>query len=188
MPSSQQAAITLRGKNRNGVAVITGNESEKEIRQLADDIFMYFGLGCRNVSKLYLPGGFKIEEILPYFNDYAFLADLHKYRNNYDYQKSLLLINRVPHLDNGFLLIKEDESLLSPISVVHTETYHSVKELNQHLAGMAERIQCIVSCSKDIDSAIPPGSSQFPELWDYADGVDTFAFLKNLQKNQLKFT
>jgi hypothetical protein len=170
-------------KNRNGVAVLTGQETEVELEKLADDIFIYFGLGCRNVSKLYLPEGYEIERIFPSFNKYAFLADLHKYRNNYDYQKSLLLINRVPHLDNGFLLVKTDHSFISPISVLNTEQYQSVEQLNRHLSGIRDQIQCIVSVSQDIESAILPGQSQFPELWDYADGVDTMEFLSHLDKN-----
>jgi len=167
-------------KNRNGVAVITGKETDDDLRRLSDDIFMYFGLGCRNVSKLYLPDGFKIEDLIPFFEGYSFLSDMHKYRNNYDYQKSILLINRVSHLDNGFLLTKEDVTLMSPISVIHTESYHSIKLLNQQLHSLKEQIQCIVSCSKEVNSSIPPGRSQFPELWDYADGVDTMNFLMNL--------
>jgi len=167
-------------KNRNGVAVITGNEKEDDLKKLADDIFMYFGLGCRNVSKLYLPEGFRMEEIFPFFSDYSFLSDMNKYRNNYDYQKSIMLINRIPHLDNGFLIVKADASLISPISVINMETYHSIFTLNQHLLDLNEQIQCIVSCSKEVDSAIPPGRSQFPELWDYADGADTMDFLNNL--------
>ncbi|NTV82675.1 MAG: acyl-CoA reductase [Bacteroidales bacterium] len=171
-------------KNRNGIAVITGQETDADLEKLADDIFIYFGLGCRNVSKLYLPEGFEIERIFPLFNKYAFLADLHKYRNNYDYQKSLLLINRVPHLDNGFLLVKPDHSLISPISVMNTEPYQSAEKLNIHLSGIRDQIQCIVSVSQEIESAIPSGQSQFPELWDYADGVDTMEFLSQLDKNK----
>jgi hypothetical protein len=167
-------------KNRNSVAVITGSETEDELKRLADDIFLYFGLGCRNVSKLYFPEGLKIETILPFFESYAYLSDLHKYRNNYDYQKSILLINRVPHLDNGFLLIKPDASMMSPISVIHTESYSSAESLNQHLYIRREQIQCIISASDEIDNAIPPGRSQFPELWDYADSIDTMGFLMNL--------
>jgi hypothetical protein len=167
-------------KNRNGAAVITGGETEEELRKLSDDIFMYFGLGCRNVSKLFIPEGFKIEDILPFFENYSFLSDLHKYRNNYDYQKSILLINRIPHLDNGFLLIKADSALMSPISVIHTESYSSTESLSQHLFSLRDQIQCVVSISREIDNALLPGCSQFPELWDYADNVDTMEFLMNL--------
>jgi hypothetical protein len=167
-------------KNRNGVAVITGHESGEEMKKLATDIFMYFGLGCRNISKIYLPHGFGIEEIMPFFQDYAFLADHNKYRNNYEYHKSIFLINRIDHRDNGFLLAREEISLMSPISVIHTETYHSIDLLNKQLFQQRDRIQCIVSSYKGIENAILPGRSQFPELWDYADDLDTMGFLMNL--------
>ena len=167
-------------KNRNSVAVISGHETSEQMKKLATDIFMYFGLGCRNVSKLYLPEGLGIEEVLPYFDEYSFLADNHKYRNNYDYHKSILLINRIDHRDNGFLLTREEHSLMSPISVLHTESYHSIDLLNNHLYQIRDQIQCIVSCNEEVHGAIPPGSSQFPELWDYADRIDTMEFLTNL--------
>jgi hypothetical protein len=167
-------------KNRHSVAIISGHETDEEMKKLARDIFMYFGLGCRNVSKLYLPEGLGIEEIMPFFEDYSFLADHNKYRNNYDYQKSILLINRIEHRDNGFLLTRDELSLMSPISVIHTETYHSIELLNKHLFQLQDQIQCIISCHKEVDSAIPPGQSQLPELWDYADGTDTMEFLLKL--------
>jgi len=169
-------------KNRNSAAVITGNETGDELRKLADDILMYFGLGCRNVSKLYLPEGYNIEEMFPFFENYSFLSDMHKYRNNYEYQKSILLINGINHKDNGFLLAKHDPSLISPISVVHTESYTSPELLNGHLKQIWDQVQCIVSCSEEIDFAIKPGRSQWPELWDYSDGVDTMEFLMNFRK------
>lgn len=167
-------------KNRNSVAIISGHETKEEMKKLATDIFMYFGLGCRNVSKLYLPDGLGIEEIMPFFDDYSFLADHHKYRNNYDYQKSILLIDRIDHRDNGFLLAREEPSLMSPISVIHTETYHSIELLNKHLYQLRDQIQCIASCDKEVVAAMPPGRSQLPELWDYADGTDTMEFLMKL--------
>lgn len=167
-------------KNRNGIALITGNETEGELTALADDIFMYYGLGCRSVSKVYLPEGYKVEKLFPHFERFGFLADLHKYRNNYDYQKSIFLINRVPHLDNGFLLVKQDTSLISPVSVLNTETYDSINSLKQTLNLMNDQVQCTVSGNNEFDKAVPFGRSQFPEIWDYADGVDTMEFLMNL--------
>jgi hypothetical protein len=167
-------------KNRNGVAVLTGQESAEEIKNLATDIFMYFGLGCRNVSKLYLPEGLGMEEIMPFFEDYAFLVDHNKYRNNYDYHKSIFIINRIDHKDNGFLLAREQGALMSPISVIHTETYQTVEVLNRDLHLLQDHIQCIISIDKNITGAIPPGRSQFPELWEYADGLDTMDFLMAL--------
>jgi hypothetical protein len=170
-------------KNRNSVAVLTGNETGEEMKELASDIFMYFGLGCRNVSKLYMPDGMRIEDVMPYFEDYGFLADHNKYRNNYDYQKSLLLINRVDHRDNGFLLAREEPSLMSPISVLHTGTYSSAQMLNEELDRLRDGIQCIVSSSGEIKDSVRPGRSQMPELWDYADGIDTMKFLLNLRNS-----
>ena len=167
-------------KNRNGIAVITGDESKGEMKKLATDIFMYFGLGCRNISKIYLPDKFGIEEIMPFFEDYAFLADHNKYRNNYDYHKSIFLINRIDHRDNGFLLARKESTIMSPISVLHAETYESIDLLNNQLFHLRDQIQCIVSCHKDLKNAILPGRSQFPELWDYADGVNTMEFLMSL--------
>jgi len=168
-------------KNRNGVAVITGGEKADDLENLAHDIFLYFGLGCRNVSKLYIPEGYDVEKLFPYFSRYSFFADHHKYRNNYDYQKSILLINGIPHHDNGFLLLKKDDSLISPISVVHTESYNSVDKVSQRLESAHDQVQCVISCSKEIKIAILPGTSQCPELWDYADGVDTMDFLVKLK-------
>jgi hypothetical protein len=167
-------------KNRNSVAVLSGHETEEEMKKLATDIFMYFGLGCRNVSKIYLPEGLGMEEIMPFFEDYGFLAEHNKYRNNYDYHKSIFLINRIDHLDNGFLLAREDNSLMSPISVIHTEKYSSIDLLNKHLNQFRDQIQCVISSGKEVYAAIPPGSSQVPELWEYADNVDTMEFLMKL--------
>lgn len=167
-------------KNRNSVAVISGQETQEDMKKLATDIFMYFGLGCRNISKLYLPVGLGIENILPFFEGYAFIADHNKYRNNYDYHKSIFLINRIDHRDNGFLLSREETSLMSPISVLHTETYKSPDQLNKHLFELKDQIQCIVSSLENINAAIPPGQSQLPELWDYADDLDTMEFLREL--------
>jgi hypothetical protein len=167
-------------KNRNGVAVLTGNETGEELRGLADDIFIYGGLGCRNVSKIYFPGNYPKESLFDSFSAYDFLQDNHKYMNNYDYQKSLLLINRVPHLDNGFLLLKEDNALMTPVSVLNYETYANIESLKDHLILMQDQIQCTVTNNSLFENAVPFGRSQFPQLWDYADGVDTMAFLMNL--------
>lgn len=173
-------------KNRNGTAVLTGKETTGELQMLADDVFMYFGLGCRNISKIYSPEGFHIEDIFPNFNKYAFLGNMHKYRNNYDYQKSILLINKVPHLDNGFTILKNDHAFISPVSVVHTEAYTSVEQVREDLTLNSDRIQCIVTRLTGLENTVPFGSSQKPELWDYADGVDTMGFLLELRKNKGK--
>ena len=165
-------------KNRNGVAVLNG--SEKDLSLLAEDILRYFGLGCRNVSKLYVPANYDFIPLLESMTDFEFVANHHKYRNNYDYNKSILLVNRVQHLDNGFVLLKEDVSLSSPISVIHYEHYKDLNQLKKQLANQDDLIQCVVSEDNIVDKSIFPGQSQKPNLWDYADGVDTMDFLLSL--------
>jgi len=162
-------------KNRNGVAVLTGEE--KRLDLLAEDILRYFGLGCRNVSKLYVPQGYKFDELLGSMEQFEWISNHHKYRNNYDYNKSILLVNRVPHFDNGFVLLREESSISSPISVVHYEYYKDVEELNDSLDSQSEFIQCIISEDRSVKKSLFPGQSQQPNLWDYADGIDTMEFL-----------
>ncbi|MDZ7740790.1 MAG: acyl-CoA reductase [Bacteroidota bacterium] len=168
-------------RNRNGVAVLDGSESKTELEKLGDDVFLYFGLGCRNVSKIYLPQKYTISELLPYFDKYTSVIDNHKYRNNYDYFKSIYLINREDFSDNGFLLMKEDSRIASPVSVLLFERYNDPSEVQAILAQRNEEIQCIVaSCSSFSDVSIPFGSTQEPGLMDYADGIDTMKFLLSL--------
>lgn len=169
-------------KNRNGVAVLTGSETDKHLTALGEDIFGYFGLGCRSVSKMFIPKGFSFERFYENLSDYVDVINHHKYRNNYDYHKSVYLVNRVHHLDNGFLMLKEDEMMASPPAVVFYEYYNNVSELNQLLQQKEQRIQCVVSIDKNVKNSIPPGTAQHPELWDYADGIDTISFLSNLVK------
>jgi len=169
-------------KNRNGVAVLTRGETEKDFASLGNDIFTYFGLGCRNVTKLFLPKGFSFDRFYENIKDFVDVINHHKYKNNYDYFKSVYLVNRIPHLDNGFLMMKEDESFSSPPSVVFYEFYENTRQLNPLLDQKKGLIQCIVSIDKNINNAILPGKAQQPELWDYADGIDTIAFLSNLAK------
>jgi hypothetical protein len=164
-------------KNRNGVAVLTGNETEKELKALGEDIFTYFGLGCRNVSKLFIPDGYDVKILLDALQVFEKAGDHHKYHNNYDYNKSIYLVNGDDHFDNGFLLLKEDASIASPVSVVYFERYSAIGKLNDLINGNLEDIQCVVSTDRKIHGAIPPGTTQHPKLWDYADGVDTMKFL-----------
>ena len=167
-------------KNRNGVAVITGNETSEELGLLADDVFMYFGLGCRNVSGVYLPEGYSLQNLWPHFQHYSFVQDHHKYRNNYDYRKTVMIINNIPHEDNGFLMAVENDALISPVAVLHYSVYHSMDLLNQQLFDIRDQIQCVVSHRDLALPVIPFGQSQHPRLWDYADGVDTMEFLLNI--------
>jgi hypothetical protein len=165
-------------RNRTSVAIISGNESQTDLGNLGNDIFQYFGLGCRNVSKLYVPQNYtfdKFYEAIEYWNT---ICLHHKYNNNYDYNKSIYLVNGVKHLDNGFLLLKEDEALVSPISVCFWEAYESENHLKELLEAQNEKIQCIVSKDAWFEKSFTFGNAQTPKLDDFADGVDTMEFLK----------
>ncbi len=167
-------------KNRNGIGVLTGEESITDLTLLGQDVFSYFGLGCRNVSKLYVPENYDFTGLFKAFEKYASVAINHKYANNYDYNKSIYLVNREEHFDNGFLLLKNSLEMSSPISVIFFDYYQDIKNLNNKLKSKNDQIQCIVSKSDKIDNRINLGESQQPELWDYADGIDTLKFLLNL--------
>ena len=166
-------------KNRSSCAVLTGKESTEEINKLGNDILQYYGLGCRNVSKLYVPVDFDFIPFLDALQDYAPVLDHHKYSNNYDYNKSIYLVNKVPHLDTGFLLLHESEQVVSPISVLYYEYYKDENDLEQKLSQQSEKLQCIISKGA-VKESIKIGEAQNPSLWDYADGVDTLAFLQEL--------
>ena len=169
-------------KNRNSVAVLDGQESENDLQKLGKDIFNYFGLGCRNVSKLFVPEGYNFEKFFKAIESFKPVIDNHKYSNNYDYNKSIFLVNRNKHLDNGFLLLKQDAGLASPLAVVFYEEYDSLAELSKSLNSMTQNIQVIVSNTDlDVDNPVVNfGESQEPRLWDYADGVNTLEFLRKL--------
>lgn len=167
-------------KNRSSVIVITGEESDEELSEMGKDIFSYFGLGCRNISKLFVPEGYNFSRLLDNLSSYEWVRDHHKYVNNYDYNKSILLVNKVEHYDNGFLLLRESEDMVSPISVLFYESYKDASFLHEKLKQQEEKIQCVVSADDGIEDRIQPGKAQQPELWDYADGVDTLAFLSSI--------
>ncbi|MCK4853516.1 MAG: hypothetical protein KAT31_04630 [Bacteroidales bacterium] len=170
-------------KNRNGIALLGGNETREEMESLADDIFLYFGLGCRNVAKLYVPEGYDFNIFFPAMEKYTAVRDHHKYANNYLYRRSVFLMNQVKHLDNEFLLICPDASFSSPVSVLHYETYSDINKVDHHLAVYRDEIQCVVTSEALTVPGIPFGQSQHPQLWDYADNVDTLKFLSNLSEN-----
>jgi hypothetical protein len=164
-------------KNRNGIAILTGKESRKELQALGKDIFTYFGLGCRNVTKLYVPEGFDLTRLMEVFEGFLHLAMHNKYANNIDYYRSIYLMNREPFLDNGALLLRESADISSPVGVAYYENYSELDSLMDHLESKAEEIQCMVSREGQIPGTIAFGSTQYPALWDYADGVDTVKFL-----------
>ncbi|MDQ4139410.1 MAG: acyl-CoA reductase [Bacteroidota bacterium] len=167
-------------RNRSSLAVLSGFESPEELAELGSDIFQYYGLGCRNVSKLFVPEGYNPEPLFLALEPFNRVMDHHKYANNYDYNKSILLVNQTPHYDNGFLLLTENKQLVSPISVVHLETYTSQDDLKEKLAALADKIQCVVSALGWYQGSIPFGQAQCPTASQYADNVDTLAFLSGL--------
>lgn len=166
-------------KNRTSLAVFTGKESKVKLQKLGSDVFTYFGLGCRNVSKVFFPKGFEIPNLLDQWNDYLNVAEHHKYFNNYEYNKAVFLINKTPHWDNGAVIIKEDVALFSPIGVVHVEFYDSEEQVKSFIAENISSIQCVVSEADWLTdfTTVNVGEAQCPSLDDFADGVDTMAFL-----------
>jgi hypothetical protein len=167
-------------KNRNSIAVLTGNETEEELMLLADDMLLYFGLGCRNVSKLYLPENYDIQKIFKSVVRYDNYINHNKFCNNYLYNKSIFLLNQVKFFENGFLILKEDASINSPISVVHYEFYSNIENVNKRIDVEKDKIQCIVAKDAFIIGSVKFGQSQNPGLADYADNVDTMEFLLSL--------
>ena len=165
-------------KNRTSVAILDGTESEAEMRALGSDVFTYFGLGCRNVSKLFVPTGYKFDALFRSWEPFKDIIHHHKYCNNYDYQKSVLLVTQTLFLDNGFIMIQESERLVSPISVLYFEHYDSVEALDNKLNAVGDKLQCIVG--KISPAIISFGETQCPALGDYADRIDTLKFLSNL--------
>jgi hypothetical protein len=169
-------------KNRNSVALITGSETTEDLKHLGEDIFNYYGLGCRNISKLYVPEGYIFNHFFESIEEYSGILNHHKYQNNYDYNKSIYLVNRNEHLDNGFLLVKRDENLTSPLAVVFFEEYQSLEEATKKLNTKAEEIQVVVTSAPAnlVSPQVNFGESQSPKLWDYADGVNTLEFLNSI--------
>lgn len=163
-------------KSRNSVAIITGKESKEELELLGDDIFQYFGLGCRSVSKLFVPENYNFDLLFNALFKFSDIINYKKYENNYDYNKAVYLMSLFKLQENGFVMLKEDESYASPIATVFYEYYESLETLENKLEIDKEQIQCI-ACNADGEKYVKFGATQTPELWDYADGVDTLDFL-----------
>lgn len=167
--------------NRTSVAILQGNESSAEIQALGHDIFDYFGLGCRNISKIYVRDKEQLTSLLDEIQSFEWVANHHKYFNNYEYNKSIYLVNGTPHLDNGFLLLKESVDLVSPISVLYYEMYTNLEDLKEKFQLLDSKIQCMVGgASAILPDLVPFGHTQCPAPWDYADRVDTLKFLQEL--------
>jgi hypothetical protein len=168
-------------QNRNSIAIITGKETKEELQNLGEDIFRYFGLGCRSVSKLFVPKEYDFDPFFKAVYDYKDLIYYTKYQNNYDYNKAVYLMSQFKLIENGFLMLKEDSSYSSPIATLFFEYYEDIDVLKQKLAFEKESIQCIVG-NQNIENIVPFGETQKPQLWDYADGVDTLKFLQDLNQ------
>lgn len=163
-------------KNRNSVAVLTGKETEAQLAALGEDVFRYFGLGCRNVSKLFVPENYDFDPFFKAIYPFKDILDVQKYTNNYDYNKAVYLMSLFKLKENGFLMLKEDKNYASPIATLFYETYTDTEKLRKKLEEDSEKIQCVVA-SGFSGKEVPFGKTQKPELWDYADGVDTVEFL-----------
>ncbi|WP_111707798.1 acyl-CoA reductase [Lutibacter citreus] len=166
-------------KNRNSVAILTGNESKDELENLGEDIFQYFGLGCRSVSKIFIPEDYNFDLLFNALYKYNNIINYKKYENNYDYNKAIYIMSLFNVLENGFVMLKEDESYASPIATLFYEKYKSVDDLMLKLNSKKDQIQCVVS-NLDANKFVKFGKTQYPNLWDYADNVDTLEFLLNI--------
>jgi hypothetical protein len=164
-------------KNRTSVAVLKGDETEAELQLLANDIFRYFGLGCRNVTRLFIPNDFLIDRLFESFLNFQDIINHNKYANNYDYNRAVYLLNQDKFWDNNFVMLKEDEKLFSPLSVIHFSRYSSLDEVKNSIAENEEHIQCVVAKDELGLDSVALGQAQNPGLATYADNVDTMKFL-----------
>lgn len=168
-------------KNRNSVSILTGEENEEDLKKLGKDVFRYFGLGCRNVSKLMIPEHYDFQKLFDAFDAFRDLKDHEKYINNYAYHKSIFIMENIQFRDSGFLLLREYASPASPMATLHYEKYRGQGDLNKKLNRDEGQIQCKVGDTKAVrNGSIPFGQAQEPELWDYADNVDVLKFLEQL--------
>jgi hypothetical protein len=164
-------------KNRNSIAIIQGDETNNELQNLGKDIFLYFGLGCRNVSKIYIPEGYDIQSLTAHWEVYSSVNRHIKYANNYDFSKAVYIVNKEKYFDTGSLLLKEDKGISSPVGVLYYEYYDSIIRLLRETEKIKDKIQCIVGRNQ-----VSFGQAQSPHLWDYADGIDTIDFLSKKNK------
>ena len=160
-------------KNRTSIALLDGTESHEELDQLADDIQLYFGLGCRNVTQIWVPQDYDFVPLLSALKKYDDYKNHDKYKNNFDYQLTIAIMNNRFYMSNDSIVLLENESPFSPISQLHYQHYDQKEKVIQQLDR--EKIQCIVG-----KGFIPFGKAQSPDLTDFPDGVDTLAFLINL--------
>jgi hypothetical protein len=174
-------------KNRNAIAILNGKETEADLANLGKDIFQYFGMGCRNVSKMYIPEDFNLDKLFTAIVDFGDVINHNKYYNNHQYYRTIYLLNSEKFLDNNFLMLKESEQIASPVATLYYERYKNQKELTAKLVALKDQVQCVVTSSPALlpkekgVAYVTFGQAQSPELWDYADGVDTIEFLLALK-------
>jgi hypothetical protein len=167
-------------KNRTSIAVINGGESKDELENLGEDIFRYFGLGCRNVSKIYLPKDYKLDSLFEAFFKYKEVIDNKKYGNNYDYNRAIFLMEKQDFFDNGFVIMKESDRLHAPGAVVFYEFYENEETVLKQITNMKQELQCVVGKLNGYEETLAFGDTQKPALWDYADHVDVIKFLRSI--------
>ncbi len=167
-------------KNRSSWAILTGKESSEDLYNLGKDIFSYYGLGCRNISKLFVPDNYNFKLFFEAIEPFSYVYNNNKYANNYDYNQSVYLMNLLKFLQNGFVILKEDIGHHSPLSVIFYENYSNIETLRNRIKNQNNDIQCIACKDQLIEGGIPFGMAQEPELWDYADQIDSLKFLSKL--------
>ncbi len=171
-------SLSIIRKNRTSVAVLKGDETDEQLQLLAEDIFRYFGLGCRNVTRLFIPKDMKLDRLFENFMNFSEVINHNAYANNYDYNKAIYLLNQEKFWDNNFVMLKEDDGLFSPLSVLNFSRYDDLEEVEKFLAENEQNIQCVVA---NPELGLPSenfGEAQNPGLSTYADNVDTMRFLE----------
>lgn len=169
----------IRG-SRSSIGFIYGFETEEELSPLCDDVMQYYGMGCRSVSKLLVPEDYDFDSFYKALEKYRYVTDHHKFQNNAIYHKSIFLMNGDPFLDNDILMLRLEKSLFTPPAVVNFEIYHNLEEAKSIVESHRNELQCIVSHQGQFPGSIPFGSAQKPAIDDYADGVSTLDFLREL--------
>jgi hypothetical protein len=167
-------------KNRNSIAILSGHETPEDLAALTMDMFLYFGLGCRNVNKIFVPAGYNFFQLTEACKQFADYINHNNFRNNYDYYKTIFLMNNQSFIDGGFYILQENQLLHNPVSVFHYEYYIVISEVQSFIADNKENLQCIVGNMAEIPGIIPFGKAQKPHLDDYADNIDTIEFLLKL--------
>jgi hypothetical protein len=168
-------------KNRTSVAVLSGKETTEDLQELGKDIFTYFGLGCRNVSKLFVPAGYSFDTFFESIFSYGDVINNKKYANNYDYTRAVYLLNHEKFLENNFLMLRPSTDTHSPIGVLYCEEYKDVPSLEVRLKEIEPELQCIVTNMPLSVTTVVPGCTQYPSVFSFADNINTLAFLNKLR-------